>query len=406
MNDSNKPRLHRSALALILAAASTITLSNLALPSPAQAKPAAPAIPAATGSEKPAAASSTLVAGSKAPALKFAKFVKGEPVTEFKAGQVYIVEFWATWCGPCRPLFPHLSKLQKQYGDKLTVIGVSIWEQQQSAVAPFVEEMGDKMSYRVAMDDMSGDKAGFMATNWMQAAKQGGIPSAFIVDQTGTVAWIGHPGGMDKPLEQIIAGKFDLKASAAVAKKEADSAAAREKEMEANQKSFDELSRAMRSKDFDQAIKLIDGLIVKAPSMQKELASTKLQVQVMRFRAMVTDKTKLDDAYKLAKEISEGDGKSDPQVLNAIAWTVLDEDGVERRDLDFAHQLATRAVELTERKSGVILDTLARAHFEKGDLPKAISIQEEAIKNAEDEESKDELTSTLEKYKKASAKPK
>jgi len=401
MNDFNKPRLQRSALALILAAASAFALSDLA-----QAKPAAPAIPAATGSEKPAAASSTLVAGSKAPALKFAKFVKGEPVTEFKAGQVYIVEFWATWCGPCRPLFPHLSKLQKQYGDKLTVIGVSIWEQQQSAVAPFVEEMGDKMSYRVAMDDMSGDKAGFMATNWMQAAKQGGIPSAFIVDQTGTVAWIGHPGGMDKPLEQIIAGKFDLKASAAVAKKEADSAAAREKEMEANQKSFDELSRAMRSKDFDQAIKLIDGLIVKAPSMQKELASTKLQVQVMRFRAMVTDKTKLDDAYKLAKEISEGDGKSDPQVLNAIAWTVLDEDGVERRDLDFAHQLATRAVELTERKSGVILDTLARAHFEKGDLPKAISIQEEAIKNAEDEESKDELTSTLEKYKKASAKPK
>lgn len=401
MNDSNKPRLQRSALALILAAASTFTLGNFA-----QAKPAAPAVPAATGSEKPAAASSTLVAGSKAPALKFAKFVKGEPVTEFKAGQVYIVEFWATWCGPCRPLFPHLSKLQKQYGDKLTVIGVSIWEQQQSAVAPFVEEMGDKMSYRVAMDDMSGDKAGFMATNWMQAAKQGGIPAAFIVDQTGTVAWIGHPGGMDKPLEQIMAGKFDLKASAAVAKKEADSAAAREKEMEANQKSFDELSRAMRSKDFDQAIKLIDGLIVKAPSMKTELASTKLQVQVMRFRAMVTDKAKLDDAYKLAKEISEGDGKSDPQVLNAIAWTVLDEDGIERRDVDFAHQLATRAVELTERKSGMILDTLARAHFEKGDLPKAISIQEEAIKNAEDEESKDELTSTLEKYKKASAKPK
>ena len=42
-------------------------------------------------------------------------------------------------------------------------------------------------------------------------------------------------------------------------------------------------------------------------------------------------------------------------------------------------RLAVRATELSERKDGAILDTLARAHYEKGDLPKAIEVQKEAV---------------------------
>ena len=45
-----------------------------------------------------------------------------------------------------------------------------------------------------------------MAKNWMKAAGQNGIPTAFIVNKEGKIAWIGHPGRMDEPLDKIVAG--------------------------------------------------------------------------------------------------------------------------------------------------------------------------------------------------------
>src|SRR5436190_15974159 len=57
-----------------------------------------------------------------------------------------------------------------------------------------------------------------MAAQWMDAAGQQGIPSAFIVDRSGRVAWIGHPwAGMDETLEKVIAGTRDDKAVRAAA---------------------------------------------------------------------------------------------------------------------------------------------------------------------------------------------
>ena len=60
-------------------------------------------------------------------------------------------------------------------------------------MAPFVKKMGDKMTYRVALDDKTSDKKGQMAKTWMEAAGREGIPSAFLVDTKGIIAWIGHP---------------------------------------------------------------------------------------------------------------------------------------------------------------------------------------------------------------------
>ena len=55
---------------------------------------------------------------------------------------------------------------------------------------------------------------GAMAKAWMTAAGQNGIPTAFIVNKEGKIAWIGHPMEMEKPLEKIVAGTWDLKAVA------------------------------------------------------------------------------------------------------------------------------------------------------------------------------------------------
>jgi thiol-disulfide isomerase/thioredoxin len=152
-----------------------------------------------------------LKVGDDAPKFAVSKFVKGEPVKELQQGQIYVVEFWATWCGPCIDNIPKLTAMQKKYGDKVVFIGVSVWERDQSKVVPFVTKMGSKMNYRVAMDKIAtGQKAneGHMASNWLKAAGKNGIPCAFIIDKEGKIAWIGHPAQLekDKLLDKVISG--------------------------------------------------------------------------------------------------------------------------------------------------------------------------------------------------------
>ena len=174
------------------------------------------------GSATAGALADELSVGDPAPKLGVKEFVKGEPLTKLEKGKTYVVEFWATWCGPCRVSIPHLTDLQKKYKD-VAFVGVSVWERDTKGVKPFVEEMGDKMDYRVALDDVpeGGDgNDGAMAKTWMNAAGQNGIPAAFVVNGDGKIAWIGHPMAMDKPLADIVGGKWDLAAASAEFKRE------------------------------------------------------------------------------------------------------------------------------------------------------------------------------------------
>jgi thiol-disulfide isomerase/thioredoxin len=158
------------------------------------------------------AADPTLKVGDPAPKLQTGAWVQGDPVKEFQNGKAYIVEFWATWCGPCRASIPHLNEIYTQFKDKgLIVIGQDCWEQDDSKVAPFVKQMGDKMTYRVALDDKSSDTKGAMAKTWMTAAGRKGIPSAFLIDTKGRIAWIGHPMALkDQIIEDALAGKSEV----------------------------------------------------------------------------------------------------------------------------------------------------------------------------------------------------
>src|SRR5262249_48092035 len=82
-----------------------------------------------------------LKVGDPAPKLASGKFVQGDPVTKFEPGKAYIVEFWATWCGPCRMSIPHLNDIYSKYKSKgLVVIGQDVWEKDDSLVAPFVKQ--------------------------------------------------------------------------------------------------------------------------------------------------------------------------------------------------------------------------------------------------------------------------
>jgi thiol-disulfide isomerase/thioredoxin len=129
-----------------------------------------------------------LAAGSKAPALSVDEFIKGKPVEGLSEGTAYVVEFWATWCPPCVKSIPHLTKLQKKHKN-IVVLGVAGSERSgKDPLEAFVKKQGSKMAYTVAYD---ADRS--MASAWMQAAGQNGIPCAFIVDTKGMISWIGNP---------------------------------------------------------------------------------------------------------------------------------------------------------------------------------------------------------------------
>jgi len=224
---------------------------------------AVPVLMAAEEAPKPEA----ITVGSPAPALKASRWVKGTPVAGFEKGKVYVVEFWATWCGPCRQTIPHLTEMAKTFAGKATFIGMSVWERGESpekleaTVDAFVKEMGDKMAYNVARDTADGH----MAKAWMQAASQNGIPAAFIVNGDGQIAWVGHPmNGLDKVLANVIAGKHDLAAAKAEALKAAAAEARRSQAMAEFGKP---LAAAQNAKDYPKLLSLTQEATAKFPDL-------------------------------------------------------------------------------------------------------------------------------------------
>jgi thiol-disulfide isomerase/thioredoxin len=148
-----------------------------------------------------------LSVGDPAPALSVGTWLKGKPVARFQKDTIYVVEFWASWCPPCRESIPHLTELQKKY-PAVVFMGIDIWERGAAAGPAFVKEMGDKMDYRVATDPTR-----LMARTWMDAAGEKGIPCAFVVDGEGLVAWIGFPTQLDGVLKRMTEPASDSKAA-------------------------------------------------------------------------------------------------------------------------------------------------------------------------------------------------
>ncbi|MFN4244361.1 MAG: redoxin family protein [Tepidisphaerales bacterium] len=326
------------------------------------------------------AAAQSLKVGDPAPPLKVGTWVKGEPVTSFEPGTVYVLEFWATWCGPCVAAIPHVTELQKKYAGKVVVIGQNVWEQDESRVAPFVEQMGDKMDYRVVLDDKTSDPQGAMATTWMAAAGQRGIPASFIVDQQGKIAWIGHPMRMDGPLAKIVAGEYDAQAEEAAAKVRAERMEALETR----------LRDAIAARDAEKAMAVIDEVLEVDPSMAK-------QAPLVRYQVLQTMGAS-DKAAALADDVFAS-MKDDSMRLNQFAWGIAIAEGQPGRDLPLALRCAERAAELTNRNDADILDTLARVHWEMGAKDKATAVQAEAVEKATDPEMKAAFQQTLERYK-------
>ena len=247
-----------------------------------------------------------LTLGSNAPKLEVKKFLKGKEVKRFEKDKIYVVELWATWCGPCLKTIPHLTELQKKYED-VAFIGVAVLEEDQSGVAPFVEEMGDKMDYRVALDlvpEGGEPSEGKTVTNWMEPAELEGIPSAFIINGEGKIAWIGHPGEMEQPLEAIVKGKWDL---AAEAKKITDAKAFEKRLKELNVK----LSKLFGQFQDDGKP---DELLATLEEAKKELPEQAASLELIRFKILTMSKGRADESLQLGKTTSRSGRSEGPDL--------------------------------------------------------------------------------------------
>lgn len=362
----------------------------------------------AVGQEEPAAAPAAqqeeaakeLKLGDKAPALEIAEWVKGEPVKQFESGKVYVVEFWATWCGPCIAGMPHVSKVQEEYKDKdVRVIGVNIWDEP-SNVKPFMESRtardgtalpsGDElMGYTVAIEKKAADgKTGKMATAWMEAAGQGGIPTAFIVNQESRIAWIGHPSQLDEPLKEVVAGTWSIEKAQAEAERERQVQAQAEPLIMAYRQAVD-------AGDVPAQLKAIDDLLALDAEMFAGLQQQKLQILLMVQKDY-------EKGYALAEQLIDGQFKDHAQALNGIAWMILTQTPSAERNEEIALRAAARANELTKGEDPSILDTLAKAYYESGDVEKALQYQEVAVQKAEGHpEMLPDLQQRLEEYRAA-----
>lgn len=278
--------------------------------------------------------------GDAAPPLPIERWIKGTPVKVGPGANLFVVEFWATWCGPCKRSIPHLTQVQKKYADQgVIVIGVS--DEAVATVQPFVTAQGASMDYRVAVDSSQRS-----LQNWHTAFGAEGIPHAFVVNTNGVVLWHGFPSeDLDRTLDKILAGTFDLE-------------------------------RAKRKEAGDRLVLQYTALVTRANTTAKAAP--------------------LGD--KILTEFSP-----DWRIPHHLAKTIMTDPTVRSRDLPLALRATTLATEMTKERSSDALALHGRALFANGKKTEGIAKLKEALALSTDPEDKAEFQKTLNMLEKAAA---
>lgn len=265
--------------------------------------------------------------GDPAPPIEVAKWVKGSPIDVAAARdkQVLLIEFWATWCGPCIESIPHLTEMQKKFGPKgLVVVGMTSLDDRGNTlekVEEFVGKQGAKIGYAIAFDKESKTELGKenkTETAYMKASGQEGIPTAFIVDKSGRVAWIGHPlGPIDDVVDEVLAGKFNIETA----------------------KKIGDIQRRMEgTDDLDAALKMLDEWIALKPDDFEPYAIK------FRIHLDLKDKPEPEQALEVARAAVAACANKPRALISAAELFARDREKKEFNDL--ALQAIEQAVKL------------------------------------------------------------
>ncbi len=339
-----------------------------------------------------AAPTSEDLVGKQPPPITVAKWVKGEALTGFEKGKVYVVDFWATWCGPCKAAIPHLSKLAQEHKGSVEVIGVSISEKQKDAadtayidlVQKFVDKQGERMDYRVAVD--TPDKK--MHTSWFKPTGTGGIPTAYIIDQKGLVAWtgIGDPKAVERIVGEVLAGTFDSKKEIERQKREdaeaqkraaVDIAAARERSKGTDEK-YPGYNDAMKRGDAGAALEALNAAFKADPTSE---SSGAYQWKVM----LLMQRSKFEEVTAYARELMKKFPENGDISGFMSAVMVQTSDDPPRFDAKLSLELAEKS--LADAKPESRWQQFARSRlgwalYHTGNTPKAIEAMQSAMDGA------------------------
>ena len=319
-----------------------------------------------------------LKVGDPAPATRPESMLQGEAVKEFKKGEIYVFECWASWCGPCVASIPHLNELHQKLAKKgIVITGVNVWEAERDAASAqrakdFLKGQGEKMSYRVAL----GGKA--FIKDWLEAAGVNGIPHAFVVSE-GKIAWAGHPAELTAELLGDILTGTPLTGNPlavdtpARPKKAAPKVAVADTEIAKAQEKLDALSKAMARKDWAAAKKALpEAAGVLPPEERKDLIEM-IEAQIAFANG---DPTK---AFAQIEKAGMEDF-DDAETMNELAWELVTNASYTKfLNLPLAEKFAVQAVKLTKETHPDKLDTLARVRWLQGRKVEALEWQGKAV---------------------------
>jgi len=286
--------------------------------------------------------------GDRAPTLEIDSWVKGQPVASFSHGGVTVVEFWATWCGACLQSIPHLDNLQVTYGDQLVVIGVTAdHEEPLEQIRRFVDEMGERMNYRVAHDAGGRSYAQYMGGMNLEV-----IPTAFLVDRSGRLVWVGHPSELDTPIQLAI----DSSGPAEVL-----------------------LDRARQEASFDE--RMNQGAWAEALAVAAHhLSADGPDRQYWLKRAIDAHMRLPPDFAAMSSLMNQLTSQSTvPTLLNEVSWAVAVHDTYAQPLAQASVAMAAKAVDLTHSENPDMLDTYARTLYVAGEIKLAVTTQERAV---------------------------
>jgi len=310
--------------------------------------------------------------GDDAPTLDVADWVRGEPLTGLEPGRVYVLEFWSTGSRQSRAALSALSDLQDRFREHgVTVVGIT--HEESETVAEFLgaddgqgAPWGERVRYALAADPDGSVHGDYLAASGAQ------VPVVFVIGRDGKIEWIGFLQYVDAVVEAVADDRWRREAFAAVL----------------------DLRRAMvwalRVGRVRQGLATLDQLI------PLDLARSDRH-RVRKFSVLLKTVDDPEAAYAVGRELAR-DKWDDANMLNEIAWFVVDEPGIRTRDFAFAMETAKRANELTEGRNPAILDTVARVYWEQGDVGTAIAWQYKAVRHAVDTLWERPLRRTLERY--------
>lgn len=264
----------------------------------------------------------------KADALGTTEAIKGELTKEWEPGKVYILECWATWCGPCIVAIPHIDGLYDKYAEKgLRVIGLNVWEEDKNAAAEFVKAKGDGMSYPITHVKM--DSA--FQKEWLEAAGVTGIPHAFVV-KDGKFLFSMHPMQLDEALvEDLLAGgeRTDKAVNSQVMAKE-------------NEGKLESILNA-----FAQAVEKKDVATMKAKVAEVEAINPDQDfLPLLRMEIAISE-----ESYDSVLKHTESVGKEHlPRVLLSLAGRVLQDPAASKMPVKFKQDIIARLKAVTDDK--------------------------------------------------------